>query len=105
MQPRSGRPATISELLGVGPDKAITGAALSDYLMLDYREVCAHIERERRQGEPICASSKGYFLAAGPEDLQNYCETIKRRAISLFKTRQALLKTIQRGSFKDEKQH
>lgn len=47
---------------------------------------------------PICANcdtdkgQQGYYLPANQEELEEYCNSLKRRAIEIFKTRQAILK-------------
>ena len=89
----------IHELLGTGKGKATTGRALAALLDMDIRKVTKQIERERRAGHPICASNDednpGYYLAEDDRDLNKYCDQLKSRAVELFKTRQALLKTLQ----------
>lgn len=90
----------IYELLDYGADHARTAAELASVLNCDVRMVTRRIEMERRQGQPICASSisdnPGYFLPANAEELQRYCEQLKKRAIQIFKTRQALIKFLQK---------
>ena len=88
----------IHELLGTGKENARTGKALATYFHCDIREITQQIEKERREGHPICAASgepAGYYLAEDVEELQEYCDRLKGRAIELFKTRQALVKTLQ----------
>lgn len=85
----------IYEILGTGSDNARTGRELAQALNCDIRTVTEQIERERRQGQPICASSRGdapgYFLAATTEELETYCKRLWHRGGELFKTRRALL--------------
>lgn len=56
------------------------------------------IEAERRAGSPICAScstdidQQGYYLPETEEELKEYCDSLKKRAIEILKTRQAILK-------------
>lgn len=88
----------IHELLATGKENARTGKALAILLNCDVRDITQQIEKERREGQPICASSgdpAGYYLAEDEDELQNYCDRLKGRAIELFKTRQALVKTLQ----------
>lgn len=82
-------------MLSEGKENARTGKQLAALCGCDIRTVTEQIERERRQGKPICAESRGensgYFLAADKEELQKYCEKLRHRAIELFKTRKALI--------------
>ena len=91
----------IYELLAEGRDNARTGGELAALCGCNIRAVTAQIERERRDGHPICAASgpnPGYFLPADDTELTTYCELLKGRAVELFKTRQALIKILkQRG--------
>lgn len=85
----------INELLSSGAGHARTGKEIANLLGVDIRTITEQIERERRAGQPICASMNGgYYLAANREELQAYCDCIKGRAIEIFKTRQALIKVI-----------
>ena len=87
----------IFELLSVGRENPRTGRELADVLWCDIREVTEQIERERRQGQPICAASgenPGYYLARNADELQHYCDRLHGRAAELYKTRSALLKVL-----------
>lgn len=90
----------INELLAEGQANARTGRELAQLMGCDIRSITEQIEKERREGLPICATSRGkdagYFLAADDEELQAYCDRLKRRAIELFKTRQALIVTLRK---------
>lgn len=88
----------IADLLWTGAANARTGRELAEHLETDLRDITSEIQRERRQGQPICANAGGYYLAENPEELQAYCDGLKQRAIELFNTRQALLKTLRRIS-------
>lgn len=81
----------IHELL-MNEANPLTGNDLSELTGLQKREVEAMIQKERREGFPICATSRGYYLATTPEELNRYCAKLKRQAIEVFKTRQALIK-------------
>ena len=89
----------IHEVLAEGADNPRTGRELATLLQCDIRQVTIQIERERREGWPICANSSGeaagYYLAANAEELEIYCNRIHRRASELYKTRRALLKVLQ----------
>ena len=87
----------IFELLSVGKETPRTGRELANVLGCDIREVTEQIERERRQGQPICAASgenPGYYLAKNADELQHYCDRLHGRAAELYKTRGALLKVL-----------
>lgn len=87
----------VADILGTGKQNAITGATLADRLGCSPRELAAAIERERRAGVPICASQSrpmGFYLAADENELAEYCQQVKSRAVNLFKTRQALVRVL-----------
>lgn len=88
----------IHELLSAGRENARTGRELARYYDCNIRDITEAIERERREGQPICATTSrdnpGYYLAADAEELETYCDRLKGRAIELFKTRQALINTL-----------
>lgn len=87
----------IHELLAEGSHNARTARELSNIIGCEPRDVTKAVERERRAGQPICAATgenPGYYLAADTEELQNYCDRLKSRAIELFKTRQALVNVL-----------
>lgn len=86
----------IHELLDVGRENARTGKELAQLLNTDIRHVTAQIERERRDGHAICAETggqnPGYYIAADENEINDYCESLHRRAAEMYKTRGALLK-------------
>ena len=87
----------IQEVLNTGRENAITGQELADFYKCDIREITERIARERREGAPICAATRGkpgYYLPETREELEAYCERLKGRAIELFKTRQALIHVL-----------
>ena len=90
----------IYELLPVGKANPRSGKELAQALNCDIRDITEQISRERRAGLPICASSNarkpGYYIAETPEELQQYCDALKGRAIEVFKTRQALVKILKK---------
>lgn len=85
----------IAEILKSGEKNAMTGRELAQRCGVDIRTITDQIEKERRAGQPICARSRGencgYFLAETQEELNEYCEAIRKRAGEMFKTRRALL--------------
>lgn len=96
----------IYELLTEGKENARTGKELAAHLGCDIRTITEQIEKERRSGQPICANSRGdapgYFLADNADDLQDYCDRLKHRAIELFTTRQALIRVLKQLQDKQE---
>lgn len=88
----------IHELLKTGRDNAQSARILCEELQITSRQLRKHIEHERRQGHPICASTKnganGYFLAADQEEMKSYCKTIWQTINSLAKTCRACQRLI-----------
>lgn len=87
----------IFEYLATGKENARTARELAKIINCTPREVTAQIERERREGRPICAScgsTPGYYLPESDQDIIDYCECLKSRAVEIFRTRQALVKQI-----------
>ena len=87
----------IHELLAEGRENTRTGRELADFLNCNIRDVTTQIEKERREGQPICAATgenPGYYLAATDEELDQYCGRLHSRAMELFKTRQALIRIL-----------
>ena len=84
----------IHELLSTGKENALSGKELAQLLDMELRSITENIEKERRQGQPICASyggeKPGYYLAANKEQLQEFCKALKHREKELSKTRQAM---------------
>lgn len=88
----------VSEILLEGAENAKTGKEICKALNIAPRDLTAAIERERRQGQPICASTgnpPGYFLAANKEEMQRYCRSLMHRAGEIHKTRKACIKTLE----------
>lgn len=88
----------IYELLKTGAANAIKGCDLAIYFNCDIRMISDQVERERREGKPICATSRGsnsgYYIAADEKELKDYCDRLHHRAAELYKTRAALLQVL-----------
>lgn len=87
----------IHEILKKGAQGARTGREICELLEITERELTEAIQRERREGQPICASTgnpPGYYLAATREEMQKYCDSLKHRAGEIHKTRRACIKTM-----------
>jgi len=91
----------VHELLARGAENARTGRELCEQLGINPRQLTAMIEKERREGRPICASTgtggsrPGYFLAKNRQEMEHYCKRLRRRAGEIFKTRRACLTTME----------
>ena len=84
----------ISSLL-CGHDNPLTCQEIVSALGLpDPRVVTKLIERERRAGVPICASTDskrpGYYLADSPDELKNYMRSLRHRVKAVSGTLAAL---------------
>lgn len=87
----------ISEFLSTGAANAITAKDLCALLNIKPRDLSQAVERERRQGKAICASTSepfGYFLAANKSEMTAYCQSLLHRAGEIHKTRRACLRTL-----------
>lgn len=87
----------IAEFLANGRENARTARQLAEMTGCDARAITIQIEKERREGAPICAACgerPGYFIAETAEELQAYCDQLKSRGMEIFKTRQALIKVL-----------
>lgn len=85
----------VFEYLGRGRAAAKTGKELCRLLDLTPRELTATIERERKEGHPICAAVQqpyGYYLAADMEEMENYCRSLAHRIAEMCKTKAACKK-------------
>lgn len=88
----------IFEMLDTGEQNARTARELARILNTDRRQISSLVERERRAGKPICATSDsktpGYYIPATREDMERYCRRLQHRAGEIFKTRAACLETL-----------
>ena len=85
----------ITEILSTGRANAISGRDLAFYFGCNIRDITKAVERERRQGSPICATSgnvQGYYLGS-TDEVRDYCRRLEHREKELSITRQALYKT------------
>ena len=81
---------TLFKILPSGKENAVPGWKLVEILGLkDLRDLTQLVERERRDGSPICASTgaeKGYYLADGPEELEDHLQSLNRRVKNINRT-------------------
>ena len=71
----------VKDILPAGRANAISGTDLARILNLkNKRDLTQMIERERRSGQPICATTnRGYYLADSPEEMAQYIESLSHR--------------------------
>lgn len=90
----------IHEILPSGKANAVPGHSLMATLHLrELRELTQIVERERKDGFPICASTgdvKGYYLAATPGELEDYIKSLGRRILNMGRTMTHLEDTLLR---------
>lgn len=88
----------IFEMLSEGKKNARTAKQLCHILGTDTRSITQAVERERRSGKPICATcdsaNPGYYIPDSQQEMQRYCERLRRREKEIAKTRRACAKTI-----------
>ena len=84
----------IYEMLLTGPDNAISATHLARVLNAHKRDISKTVERERREGRPICATcnseNPGYYLPADPEEIEHYINRLRHREAEIATTREAL---------------
>jgi hypothetical protein len=89
----------VNEILLTGAENAQSSKEICGLLHIHKRELGLAVERERRQGYPICASTDntnpGYFLAANKDEMQRFCDSLKHRAGEIHKTRRACIKSME----------
>lgn len=89
----------VSDLLAVGKENARSSDDLCSLLGISKRELTQAVNRERRAGAPICASSDskhhGYYLAENKEEMQRFCRSLFHRAGEIHKTRRACLASME----------
>ena len=83
----------INGILLEGEENATTAKELCKLLGMKHRELTQQIERERREGQPICASCNstrpGYYLAQDKEQMQDYCGRLLHRMREIAATMRA----------------
>ncbi len=83
----------VKELLNSGKENAIRSRDLCAQLGgIEQRVLTAAVERERRDGAPICASygpRPGFYLAESKGDMLEYCRVLEHREKEIAKTRRA----------------
>lgn len=89
----------VYEFLNKGAENAKSGDAICAALNLQKRQLTQIIERERRAGFPICATSDsktpGYYIPEDRETMQAYCGRLLHRMREIAKTREACLQSAE----------
>ena len=89
----------IADILFKGAEHPTTAKALCRLTGFGHRELTAQIERERRQGQPICASCDntrpGYYLAADRNEMQRYCGRLSHRLKEIAETLQGCRSSLE----------
>lgn len=88
----------VFEVLRHGAENAQTGKELCKMLRIKARDLTQAIEKERRDGQPICANcgaNPGYFLAANQKEMEVYCNSLLHREGEIQKTRQACIAAME----------
>lgn len=91
----------VASALPTGAENAVDGTTLAAVLgFKNRRELSKQIERERRNGKPICAAvsgeNRGYYLAADSDELSRYLNSLDRRIREVRRTREACSETLRR---------
>lgn len=89
----------VSDWLPSGAENAVSAKTLAAVLGVgNVRAVSRLVERERRNGIPVCATTggegRGYFLAASPGELKRYLDSLNRRIGEVCRTRNACEETL-----------
>ena len=87
----------VYEILSTGAENAQTARTLCGLLGLTPRELTIAIERERREGRPICSSTgrpAGYYIAANRQEMAAFCRSLRHRAGEIHKTREACINML-----------
>lgn len=90
----------VADALPTGAENAIDGQTLAAILgFKTVRELSKQIERERRAGQPICASVSGehrWYFMGDPNELRLYLRSLDRRLREVRRTRDACEDTLRR---------
>ena len=87
----AGRQRKVSDLLNRGRENAVPLRHLKKLLEVDGRTARLMIERERREGTPICAdNATGYYLPSTDEEKAACVRSMRHRAGEIMKTARAI---------------
>lgn len=95
----------VFELLGIGAKNARSAQELATIIGTERRGISLLVERERREGMPICAtcdsSNPGYYIPESRTEMEHYCNRLRHRAGEIFKTRAACMKSMDKLPIKE----
>lgn len=87
----AGRQRKVSDLLNRGRENAVPLRHLKKLLEVDGRTARLMIERECREGTPICAdNATGYYLPSTDEEKAACVRSMRHRAGEIMKTARAI---------------
>ena len=87
----AGRQIKVSDLLSRGRENAVPLRHLQNLLNTDGRTIRLMIERERRDGVPVCSDCrKGYFLPNSIQEQMSCARSMRHRAEEIIKTARAI---------------
>ena len=81
----------LTELLGVGPAKAISTRAIAQRLFTSSRAVTLAVYDARRAGIPICSGQDGFFLPRNETDVIICFSGLRNRADEINQSADAIL--------------
>lgn len=85
------RQRKVSDLLSRGRENAVPLRHLQNLLNADGRTIRLLIERERRNGVPICADNQtGYYLPSSAQEKTACVRSMRHRAGEILKTARAI---------------
>lgn len=85
--------AALQAILPKEKENAMTATELAALTGVDPRQITREIQRIRRGGVPVCASSgemPGYWISEDPREVEQYCKTLDRRLKNIRATREAV---------------
>lgn len=90
----------IIELLELGEENARTAKELAKAQNMDIRDVMQAVRVERLAGQPICSTSKGYFIADCKQDLDATISRLYKQARETRRVAESMKTT--RGELYDD---
>ena len=85
-----------SKFLLKGAKNARTGEYLSKAMNIPRRDFDRLVQQERRAGVPIVSNGDGYFIASNRNEMRQFCESLRRRAAEIKRTRRACMAMLDR---------
>lgn len=92
----------IAELLKPGEGLALSASTLCEITGLTPRDLRRQITVERIAGALICSSAKGYFLAAGRDELADFVRASTSRASTSRRVAKAFKDALKRLEAKNQ---